>query len=94
MALASAVPVSVRVLSLVMPSPATLLSVENEAMVGATGATVSMVTLSAVGGSAGVAGGIDGLGGEAVAAVGSAAVAKVQAPLPLAVAVPSWLAPS
>ena len=45
--LASAVPVSVRVLSLVMPSPTTPLSVENEAMAGATGATVSMVTLSA-----------------------------------------------
>ena len=47
MLLASAVPVSVRVLSLVMWSPTTPLSVENEAMVGATGAVVSMVTLSA-----------------------------------------------
>ena len=47
-ALASAVPVSVSVLSLVMPSPTTPLSVENEAMVGATGAVVSMVTLSAL----------------------------------------------
>src|SRR6185312_9412306 len=46
-ALASAVPVRVRVLSLVMPSPATLLSVEYDAMVGATGATVSMLTLRA-----------------------------------------------
>ena len=46
-ALASAVPVSVSVLSLVMRSPTTPLSVENEAMVGATGATVSMVTLKA-----------------------------------------------
>ena len=46
-ALASAVPVSVRVLSLVMPSPTVPLSVENEAMVGATGAVVSTVTLSA-----------------------------------------------
>src|SRR4029077_18418351 len=46
-ALASAVPVSVRVLSLVMPSPATLLSVEYDAMVGLAGATVSMVTLRA-----------------------------------------------
>ena len=61
---------SVRVLSLVMPSPATLLSVENEAMVGATGATVSMVTLSAVEASAGVAGDIAGGGGQAVGAVG------------------------
>ena len=47
-ALASAVPESVSVLSLVMRSPTTPLSVENEAMVGATGATVSMVTLKAV----------------------------------------------
>ena len=48
MALASALPVSVRVLSLVMPSPAVPLSVEYEAMLGATGAAVSMVTLSAL----------------------------------------------
>ena len=47
-ALASAVPVSVSVLSLVMPSPTMPLSVENEVMVGATGAVVSMVTLSAL----------------------------------------------
>ena len=47
MLLASAVPVSVSVLSLVMPSPTVPLSVENEAMVGATGAVVSIVTLSA-----------------------------------------------
>src|SRR5258708_28524505 len=46
-ALASAVPVSVSVLSLVMPSPIVPLSVENEAMLGATGAVVSMVTLRA-----------------------------------------------
>src|SRR5690348_5890234 len=42
--LASAVPVSVRVLSLVMLSPTTPLSVENEVMLGAIGATVSTVT--------------------------------------------------
>ncbi len=48
MLLASAVPVRVSVLSLVMPSPTVPLSVENEAMVGATGAAVSMVTRSAV----------------------------------------------
>ena len=44
MLLASAVPLSVSVLSLVMWSPTVPLSVENEAMVGATGATVSTVT--------------------------------------------------
>ena len=38
-------PVSVSVLSLVMPSPTMPLSVENEVMLGATGAVVSMVTL-------------------------------------------------
>ena len=47
-ALASAVPVSVSALSLVMPSPTTPLSVENEVMVGQTGAVVSMVTFSAL----------------------------------------------
>ena len=48
MVLASALPVSVSVLSLVMPSPTIPLSVENEAIAGATGAVVSMVTLSAL----------------------------------------------
>ena len=47
MLLASAVPVSVSVLSLVMPSPTVPLSVENEAIAGAPGAAVSIVTLSA-----------------------------------------------
>ena len=41
-------PVSVSVLSLVMWSPTTPVSGENEAIVGATGATVSTVTESAV----------------------------------------------
>ena len=47
MLLASAVPVSVSVLSLVMPSPTVPLSVENEVMLGAAGAVVSIVTLIA-----------------------------------------------
>src|SRR5262245_65276450 len=46
--LASAVPVRVRVLSLVMPSPTVPLSVENDATVGALGAVVSIVTERAV----------------------------------------------
>ena len=46
-ALASAVPLKVSVLSLVMPSPTVPLSVVNEAIVGAAGAAMSMVTLSA-----------------------------------------------
>src|SRR5262249_16945604 len=44
-ALASAVPVSVRTFVLVIPSPTVPVSGENEAMVGATGAVVSIVTL-------------------------------------------------
>ena len=48
MALAAAVPVSVSVLALVMPSPTVPLSFENEAIVGTTGAAVSTVTLSAL----------------------------------------------
>ena len=44
MLLAAAVPVSVSVLSLVTPSPATPLSVPKDAIVGAAGATVSTAT--------------------------------------------------
>ena len=47
MLLASAVPVSVRVLSLVMPSPTVPLSVENEAIAGEPGGAVSTVTVKA-----------------------------------------------
>ena len=45
--LASAVPVSVRVLSAVMPSPTVPVSFENVAIAGAPGAAASTVTLSA-----------------------------------------------
>ena len=45
--LASAVPVSVSVLSAVMPSPTVPVSFENEAIAGALGSAVSIVTLSA-----------------------------------------------
>ena len=69
MLLASAVPVSVSALSLVMPSPTTPLSVENEVMVGMVGAVVSMVTFSAARGRAGVAGSIGCRGRQAVAAI-------------------------
>ena len=87
---AAAVPVSVRVLFLVMPSPTVPLSVENEAIVGAPGATVSTVTLR--GRILGSAGGCPGLS-LAVAlklwvAPRSTPVVNVQAPLPFAVAVP------
>ena len=45
--LATAVPVSVRVLSLVMPSPTTPLSVENDVMLGAARAALLTVTFNA-----------------------------------------------
>ena len=61
---------SVSVLSLVMPSPTTPLSVENEVMVGATGAVVSMVTAQRARGHPGIAGGISCRGGQTVAAIG------------------------
>ena len=70
MLLASAVPVSVSVLSLVMPSPTVPLSVENEVIAGALGAAVSIVTLERGRGRADVAGRIGRRGGEAVGAVG------------------------
>ncbi len=44
MLFAAAVPVSVSVLSLVIPSPTVPVSLENEVIVGALGATVSTVT--------------------------------------------------
>ena len=47
MLLASAVPVSVSVLSVVMPSPTVPVSFENEAIAGAFGAAASTVTLKA-----------------------------------------------
>ena len=53
-----------------------------------------MVTLSARRGRAGIAGGIGGGGGQAVGAVGERRGGKLQAPLPLAVALPSSVAPS
>ena len=94
MLLASAVPVSVSVLSLVMPSPTVPLSVENEAMVGATGAVVSMVTLSAVEAAPVLPAASVAVAVRLWAPLLSAAVVKLQAPLPLAVALPSSVAPS
>src|SRR6185436_3683803 len=87
-ALASAVPVSVRVLSLVMPSPTTLLSVEYDAMVGLTGATVSMVTLSAVDAALVLPATSVAVAVRLCAQLVSAAVVKLQAPAPLAVTLP------
>ena len=70
MLFASAVPVSVSVVALVMPSPTMPLSGENEAMVGATGAVVSMVTAMALEAELDIAGGIGGCRGQAVRAAG------------------------
>ena len=93
-ALASALPVSVRVLSLVMPSPAVPLSVEYEAIAGATGALVSMVTLSAVDAALVLPATSVAVAVRLWAPLVSAAVVKDQVPLPSAVALPSRVAPS
>src|ERR1035437_8921565 len=104
--LASAVPLSVSTVALVMPSPTTPLSGENEVMVGATGAVVSMVTLKAEDAT-------PVLPAASVAVVvklwlvlarvpvvklwlvlARVPVVKLQAPLPFAVALPSSVAPS
>ena len=93
MALASAVPVRVGVLSLVMWSPATPLSLEKEAMVGATGAAVSTVTLSVV--EAGlVTPDTVSVAVKLWPPLARVPVVKLQAPLLLAEAVPSRVAPS
>ena len=79
---------------MVMPSPAVPLSVENEAMTGATGATVSMVTLSAVEEALVLPATSLAVALRLWAPLARAAVVKLQAPAPLAVALPSRLAPS
>ena len=87
-------PVSVRVLALVMPSPTTPLSGENEVMVGATGATVSTVTLSAVEAAPVLPAASVAVAVRLWMAFDKAPVVKLQAPVPLAVALPSSVAPS
>ena len=91
---AAAVPVKREWLALVMPSPAVPLSGENEATVGAPGATVSTVTFSAAEAVLMLPAASIALLVKAWLPSASVAVAKVQAPLPLAVAVPIWVAPS
>ena len=81
-------PVSVRVLSLVMPSPTVPLSVEYEAMLGLTGAAVSMVTLSAAEAALVLPATSVAVAVRLWAPLVSAAVVKLQAPAPLAVAAP------
>src|SRR5450631_1557104 len=89
--LASAVPVRVRTFTLVMPSPTVPLSGENEVMVGIGVFTVIAATDDAapVVPAASVAVAV-----KLWAPLLSAAVVKLQAPVPLAVALPSSVAPS
>ena len=94
MALASALPVSVRVLSLVMPSPAVPLSVEYDGnRRGDRGRGVDG-DAQRRGRRAGIAGDIGGGGGQAVGAVGERGRREGPVPLPSAVALPSSVAPS
>src|ERR1039458_3793470 len=76
-----------------MPSPTTPLSGENETMVGATGATVSTVTLSAVEAAPVLPAASVAVAVRLWAPLLSAAVVELQAPVPLAVALPSNVAP-
>src|ERR1035441_3481058 len=77
-----------------MPSPTTPLSGENEVMVGATGATVSTVTLSAVEAAPVLPAASVAVAVRLWMAFDKAPVVKLQAPVPLAVALPSSVAPS
>src|SRR4029077_19568855 len=91
--LASAVPVSTSVLSLVMPSPATPLSVVNEVMLGAVGAAVSTVTFMTAD-AALVTPETVSVAFNLWSPSGKGAVTKFHAPLAFAVAVPSSVVPS
>ena len=76
-----------------MRSPTVPLSVENEAMVGAAGATVSIVTLIATE-AALVTPDTVSVAVKLCGPSGKGTVVKLQAPLALAVAVPSSVVPS
>src|SRR5262245_53370233 len=92
--LAAAVPLKVRVLSLVMPSPTVPLSDENELMVGAPGAPVSTVTLRGLEAAPWLPPASRAAAPKRRSSAPRVLVVKLQAPLPLAVAVPSRVAPS
>src|SRR2546421_182661 len=77
-----------------MPSPTTLLSGENETTIGAAGAPVSMTTLSAAEAALTLPATSTALLVKAWLPSARVAVANDQALLPLAVAVPIWMAPS
>ena len=91
---ASAAPVTVTTLALVMPSPTVPLSGENAVMVGAVGATVSTVILIAFEAELVVPAIFVAVTVKLCAPLASAVVVKLQAPVPLAVAVPSSVVPS
>ncbi len=91
---ASAAPVTVTTLALVMPSPTVPLSGENAVMVGAVGATVSTVTLSALEVPLTLPAASVAVVVRLCVPLASWPVVKLQAPVPLAVAVPSSVVPS
>src|ERR1035437_5079303 len=86
--LASAAPVSVSVLTLVMWSPTTPLSGENDVMAGALGGTVSTVTAKADEATPVLPAASVAVAVRLWAPLLSAAVVKLHAPLPFATAVP------
>ena len=94
MLLAWAVPVNVNVLSFVMRSPTTPLSFENETMTGAAGAPALIVTLRALDAALTLPAVSVAVAVKLCDPSASVAVVKLQAPLPLAVTVPSSVAPS
>src|SRR5258707_1249013 len=91
---AAAAPGNVKGLSLGMLSPTPPLSVENESIVGAPGATVSIVTVRAAEAALTLpaVSVVDAV--KLCVALDRAPVVKLQAPLPLAAAVPKSVAPS
>ena len=79
---------------MVMPSPAVPLSVEYDAMLGLTGALVSMVTFKAADEALVLPATSVAVALRLWPPLASAAVVKLQAPAPLAVALASSVAPS
>src|SRR5262249_50828170 len=90
--LASAVPLSVSVLSLVMPSPTVPLSVENDEMTGVDTKAVPTVTLSAVEARLGLPAASVAVAVELCGLLVHVPLALLHAPLPFAVVVPSSVA--
>ena len=91
---ASAAPVTVTILALVMPSPTVPLSGENETMLGVVGATVSTVTFSAPEAPLTLPARSVAVAVRLWVPLASWPVVRLQAPVPFAVAVPSSVVPS